>query len=163
MELVITCLRVTVMRTLKEKTAVHQVSTLVFMCIGQIPHRFCKFWIMSEVQVTNRLPHVYVLNCGKLFVLHHMVHCTIFTCDVHSSHKHVSWDVEYSGKARWSQLLPSPVCDPVCVNGACDPSTFTCTCDERFEGDDCSTPSMSNTDIHILYSTYIHTVLYYSQ
>ena len=67
MELVITCLPVTVMRTLKEKIAVHLVSTLVFMCIGQIPHRFCKFWIMLEVQVTNRLPHLYVLNCGNLF------------------------------------------------------------------------------------------------
>ena len=50
--------------------------------------------------MTNRLPHLYVLNCGNLFGLHHMVHYT--TCDVHSSHKHVSWDVEHSDKARWS-------------------------------------------------------------
>ena len=34
------------------------------------------------------------------------------------------------------------VCNPPCVNGACSKSTFTCDCENNFEGSDCNVPSM---------------------
>ena len=34
------------------------------------------------------------------------------------------------------------VCNPPCVNGTCNETTFTCDCMNNFEGSDCSTPSM---------------------
>ena len=46
------------------------------------------------------------------------------------------------------------VCNPPCVNGTCNETTFTCDCMNNFEGSDCSTPSklyicMNNPSIYL--------------
>ena len=52
----------------------------------------------------------------------------------------------------------SSVCNPSCVNGTCNGTTFTCDCADYFEGSDCSTPGMCVmiflSPTHLSYSMY---------
>ena len=75
---------------------------------------------LVTVQATLKAPHAIHLVCTVYVIVHPFVMLIFNTCLLHS----------------WT------VCNPVCICGTCNDSTFTCDCADNFEGPDCSTSSV---------------------
>ena len=112
-----------------------------------------RLWLQYSQYV---YPFVYVLTllltCFTtwLFVIHHVL-------------------MELVLKLPWWYMLffhsCFTVCNPPCINGTCNKTTFTCDCADNFEGIDCSSPSMYLCLAHIhlaLLCTLLHVLFLHS-